>query len=285
MPAITLLKSSFQPYIEGVIEGTVTQIQALDTRLNANDAKWVDRATHIEAETPEAYTVPASTKMIVTTTLGSSYVGLWRKSGDQGSPPTEGRVPTANDGYWIRIAKVAKESVIQAMQAEIDALKASASGSMQAVVQRRAALPDRPVGAAMVMWRTFDDPSEKMAAGVDLWAEVLPNPALNFADTFDRADEPLADDDRWVNVRTQSAIMSIVSNAAQPSAINALPVVQSADFLPPDQFIEANVLGGGNSLSAGRGTFLYLNVQPGKHVATASIFGPRNLFSKRRTRH
>ncbi|SIS98547.1 hypothetical protein [Paracoccus saliphilus] len=240
---------------------------ARDARLDANDAKWTDRPVFIEAETPETYTVPASTRMIVTTTLTSDYMEMWRKSGDQGSPPAEGRVPTANDGYWIRIAKVAKESIIQSVLLAIQELQTGMSSSMQTVVQRRATIPDRPAGAAMVMWRTFDDPSAKMHAGVDLHAKVEPAPILSFADSFNRADEPLAtNDDLWVNVRTQGALMTIVNNAAQPSASNALPVVQSKQFLPPDQFIEANVLGGSSSLSSGKGTFLYINMPPETHA-------------------
>lgn len=95
-----------------VTSGTaLADVRALQSGLTAEQAKWTDRSVAIEAETPSGYTVPASTTTIVT--RGGSYVDYWMRSGQQSNPVADGRVLTANNGYWIRVARLPKSELMQ----------------------------------------------------------------------------------------------------------------------------------------------------------------------------
>lgn len=95
------------------VSGGVSYREILDlgTRLSGQEARWTDRATNIQAETPVGYTVPAGTSTIVT--RGGSYVDYWQKSTQQSNPPADGRVLTANDGYWVRLVRLPKAEMLQ----------------------------------------------------------------------------------------------------------------------------------------------------------------------------
>lgn len=90
---------------------SAADIATQNARLDAADAKWVDRTVSIVAESPAGYTRPPSTTTIITE--GADWFGVWRKSGDQSSPASETRALTANDGYWVRLARYPRDTTVQ----------------------------------------------------------------------------------------------------------------------------------------------------------------------------
>jgi len=88
-----------------------------------------------------------------------------------------------------------------------------------------------------------------------------------FADNFNRVDQNLSNDARWLDVAigNNGRRATIFGNAVRPPATNETYVAQVQEYFAPDQFVEAQILGGGTNTSTGRGTMIYVRMPIGKH--------------------
>ena len=101
--------------------------------------------------------------------------------------------------------------------------------------------------------------------GVPTAARSITISGASFSDNFNRVDQNLSDDARWLDVAIGNANRraTIFGNAVRPPANNETYVVQVQEYFAPDQFVEARILGGGVNTSAGRGAMLYVRMPTG----------------------
>lgn len=106
-----------------------------------------------------------------------------------------------------------------------------------------------------------------VGAGVPTAAQQITINSTAFFDDFNRADQNLSIDARWLDVRigNNGRRAAIRNNAVQGVASNETFAVQVQDYFAPDQYVEAHILGTGTNTSDGRGAMLFVRMQPGQY--------------------
>ena len=101
--------------------------------------------------------------------------------------------------------------------------------------------------------------------GVPTVARTMTVSADPFRDSFDRADQNLSADARYLDVLTgnNGRKLAIRSNVVQGAGTNETYVVQIKEYFAPDQYVEAQVLKTG--VSTTRGVMLYVRMPNGKN--------------------
>lgn len=108
-------------------------------------------------------------------------------------------------------------------------------------------------------YRNFKGP------GVPTVARTMTVSAAPFNDSFNRADQNLSADARYLDVLTgnNGRKLAIRSNVVQGAGTNETYVVQIKEYFAPDQYVEAQVLKTG--VSTTRGVMLYVRMPNGKN--------------------
>lgn len=120
-------------------------------------------------------------------------------------------------------------------------------------------LTDGQTYGLALRYRNFKGP------GVPTVARTITVIAHPFRDSFDRADQNLSADARYLDVLTgnNGRKLAIRSNVAQGAGTNETYVVQIKEYFAPDQYVEAQVLKTG--VSTTRGVMLYVRMPNGKN--------------------
>ena len=120
-------------------------------------------------------------------------------------------------------------------------------------------LTDGQTYGLALRYRNFKGP------GVPTVARTMTVSAGPFRDSFDRADQNLSADARYLDVLTgnNGRKLAIRSNVVQGAGTNETYVVQIKEYFAPDQYVEAQVLKTG--VSTTRGVMLYVRMPNGKH--------------------
>ena len=108
-------------------------------------------------------------------------------------------------------------------------------------------------------YRNFKGP------GVPTVARTMTASTYPFRDSFDRADQNLSADARYLDVLTgnNGRKLAIRSNVVQGAGTNETYVVQIKEYFAPDQYVEAQVLKTG--VNTTRGVMLYVRMPNGKN--------------------
>lgn len=219
------------------------------------------RIYSVAGETPSGMVIPTGTDRIYCE--GASAVGVWRLSADQTSGTATDRVQISGGQFWVRLYSLPYAARISTLENALYALQLQA---IRSTIQRGILLPDRPLFEGMVVWRTHDDPREKMAKQ-DLWAPIDPPPIFSFEDNFDRANQKLDEDDRWTQVKgNASAYLQIVNDAVRISTGAVEVVDQASEELTIDHFIEALISGSGAANDQNTGVYLCGRMPKGKNA-------------------
>lgn len=120
-------------------------------------------------------------------------------------------------------------------------------------------LTDGQAYGLALRYRNFKGP------GVPTVARTITVIAHPFRDSFDRADQNLSADARYLDVLTgnNGRKLAIRSNVVQGAGTNETYVVQIKEYFAPDQYVEAQVLKTG--VSTTRGVMLYVRMPNGKN--------------------
>ena len=120
-------------------------------------------------------------------------------------------------------------------------------------------LTDGQTYGLALRYRNFKGP------GVPTVARTITVSADPFRDSFDRADQNLSADARYLDVLTgnNGRKLAIRSNVVQGAGTNETYVVQIKEYFAPDQYVEAQVLKTG--VSTTRGVMLYVRMPNGKN--------------------
>ena len=120
-------------------------------------------------------------------------------------------------------------------------------------------LTDGQTYGLALRYRNFKGP------GVPTVARTITVIAHPFRDSFDRADQNLSADARYLDVLTgnNGRKLAIRSNVVQGAGTNETYVVQIKEYFAPDQYVEAQVLKTG--VSTTRGVMLYVRMPNGKN--------------------
>ena len=120
-------------------------------------------------------------------------------------------------------------------------------------------LTDGQTYGLALRYRNFKGP------GVPTVARTMTVSADPFRDSFDRADQNLSADARYLDVLTgnNGRKLAIRSNVVQGAGTNETYVVQIKEYFAPDQYVEAQVLKTG--VSTTRGVMLYVRMPNGKN--------------------
>lgn len=113
----------------------------------------------------------------------------------------------------------------------------------------------------VLRYRNFKGP------GVPTVARTMTVSTNSFSDSFNRADQNLSDDARYLDVLTgkNGRKLAIRSNVVQAPDTNENYVVQIKEYFAPDQYVEAQVLKTGANTSTARGVMLYVRMPNGKN--------------------
>lgn len=120
-------------------------------------------------------------------------------------------------------------------------------------------LTDGQTYGLALRYRNFKGP------GVPTVARTMTASTYPFRDSFDRADQNLSADARYLDIQTgnNGRKLAIRSNVVQGAGTNETYVVQIKEYFAPDQYVEAQVLKTG--VSTTRGVMLYVRMPNGKH--------------------
>ena len=120
-------------------------------------------------------------------------------------------------------------------------------------------LTDGQTYGLALRYRNFKGP------GVPTVARTMTVSAGPFRDSFDRTDQNLSADARYLDVLTgnNGRKLAIRSNVVQGAGTNETYVVQIKEYFAPDQYVETQVLKTG--VSTTRGVMLYVRMPNGKN--------------------